>query len=437
MGQHFLSFGFQSTRVLCGAALSAALASSACGGDAATTAGSSIESPEPEPPANNGGSGSLGTGGSQSAVVPNDDTGGNLDVGGGLVVGAGGQGSFAECAGDVRAASPVGIDMYVVLDRSGSMEEGASATDNNAPGDCPLSLDGLPANQSKWCLATHALAKYFASEGAAQNRAGLQYMPLEGEEDDDSVCPTGGGITQPEVPLSPLPVAAATDALIQSLDTNGPQGNGTPIEAALRGITAFTTATQDPSRVMIGIFITDGDPNGCEEEPAMLAPILSAHLAATGMRTFIIGMNGATNANLETIALAGGAPEHADFCGVGAPTPCHYWNVGQGDPAAFVSALEQIQQSAALPCDFALPLPPNGQDLDVELVNVTFINELGVPTLLPRANDVTSCVADGWYYDNIAAPTTVKLCPTTCAAAEVAGTGAAVDITFGCATVIQ
>jgi Mg-chelatase subunit ChlD len=432
----FVGFNLQGDNAIAGLMLTT-LAAMGCGGETAEGASTSIE--VPDPPAAGGTSGMSGSSGSTGQGAP-EDNGGNLDVGGAVMQGAAGGGTFAECVGEARAAQPIGLDMYVVLDRSGSMEEGADPMDDDAPGDCPLTLDGMPANQSKWCLATHALAKYFADPAAANNRAALQYMPLEGDvenDEDHPACMTGGGITQAQVPLSVLPVMAATDALVQSLNDEEPQGNGTPIQAALNGIAAYTAANADPTRVMIGVFITDGDPTGCEEDPTLLAPILSAHLAATGLRTFIIGMNGATNANLQTIALAGGAEPHMDFCGTGAPTPCNYWNVGTGDPAAFVSALQAIQLAAALPCDFAIPVPPSGEDLDPELVNVTFTNELGTPSLLGKVNDLTACVADGWYYDNPAAPTTVKLCPATCEAAKGAGTGAEVDITFGCATVIE
>jgi hypothetical protein len=242
-------------------------------------------------------------------------------------------------------------------------------------------------------------------------------------------------ITQAQVPLSALPIAAPTNALIQSLEATVPEGNGTPIEAALNGIKTYTAANRDGARVMIGILITDGDPTQCEEDATLLAPILANHLATTGLKTFIIGMNGAVDATLETLAIAGGAPPHMDFCGTVTP-PCHYYNVGAGDPAAFASALQQIQLSAALPCDFDIPPPPDTQDLDPNLVNVTFTN-LGVANVLSRVNDVTACTGDGWYYDNIDSPTKVQLCPTTCTTAEMAGQDAKVDITFGCETILQ
>jgi Mg-chelatase subunit ChlD len=428
-------------RILGGLTLAIALSSAACSGEAATGAGSSVEDPTAQDPGsqNPGAAGNAVGAAGGSNTAPDDDADG-LDVGGAsMAVGGGGGGNFMECAGQALAAQPIGLDMYVVLDRSGSMKEDDVA-DNMDPGDCALNLAGMPANASKWCLATHALAKYFASPGAANNRAGLQYMPLEGEEiDGDDVtnplCQSGGTITQAEVPLSALPIVGATDALAQSLDVTTPDGDGTPIEAALHGITTFTANNKDGNRVMIGVFITDGQPNGCNEVPTTLAQVLSTHLTNTSLKTFVIGMNGADDATLETLGIAGGAPPHMDFCGTVTP-PCHYWNVGAGDPAAFASALAQIQLSAALPCDFNIPPPPDTQDLDPDLVNVTFTN-LGAANVLGRVNDATACTGDGWYYDNPTTPTKVQLCPTTCTTAESAGQDAKVDITFGCATIIQ
>jgi hypothetical protein len=143
----------------------------------------------------------------------------------------------------------------------------------------------------------------------------------------------------------------AFDAILNSTKPGG-SGNGTPTEAAIRGITSFTAANRRGGRVTIGILVTDGDPNGCNEKLSALSDLLKAHNTATTLRTYVIGMEGASFDNLETIAKGGGAPEHpdavggvADACGNGAG-PCRHWNVGNGDPAVFAAALAAIQESA-------------------------------------------------------------------------------------------
>ena len=63
-------------------------------------------------------------------------------------------------------------------------------------------------------------------------------------------------------------------------------------------------------------------------------------------------MQGADFDNLEDIAKGGGAPPHADTVGSlmnacgDVPEPCTFWNVGNGEPAAFEAALAAIQQQA-------------------------------------------------------------------------------------------
>jgi len=129
-------------------------------------------------------------------------------------------------------------------------------------------------------------------------------------------------------------------------------GGGTPIEAALRGLTSFTAANRVPGHVTIGILVTDGDPQGCNENLTFLSNLLEAHYQATKVRTYVIGMQGATYANLERIAAGGNAPTHDDTVGAltnacgNVNAPCRFWNVGNGDPAGFIQALAAIQESA-------------------------------------------------------------------------------------------
>jgi hypothetical protein len=107
--------------------------------------------------------------------------------------------------------------------------------------------------------------------------------------------------------LTTLPIAA-NHAIVQAISNeNFAGGFGTHIEGALRGIADYTTANETPGRNMIGVLMTDGDPNGCVESIPTLRGIIADHLAATGIRTFVIGMEGATDANLEELATAGGA----------------------------------------------------------------------------------------------------------------------------------
>jgi hypothetical protein len=104
------------------------------------------------------------------------------------------------------------------------------------------------------------------------------------------------------------------------------------------------------------------------------------------------------------------------------------------DPV-FDQFAESVIQSAALSCEWVIPLPPNGQTLNPNMVNVSFIDAQSNATLIGRVNGPADCdgVENGWYYDNASQPTKVFVCPATCAWIQ-GKPGAQVDIQFGCAT---
>jgi hypothetical protein len=230
--------------------------------------------------------------------------------------------------------------MFIMFDRSGSMGN-----------DCALGA----TTKSKWCRGINALSGYLKSTGSTDQAAAVQFFPLAAQA--DALCTTGdlyNVAAMPAANYQTLP-SPSFDALLNSTSPatgGGANTAGTPTEAAIRGITRFTAANRRPGRVTIGILITDGDPNGCNANLTALSDLLDAHFKATTIRTYVIGMQGATFANLEKIALGGNSPTHpdavgtiTDACGDGAG-PCRHWNVGDGDPAVFTAALAAIQASA-------------------------------------------------------------------------------------------
>ncbi|HVU04482.1 MAG TPA: vWA domain-containing protein [Polyangiaceae bacterium] len=388
-------------------------------------------------------SGVPGAGGASSdgAGGTGNGEGGGIFTGGGLVGGTldGGDrlpdGGFQQCAGTESGVEAIQLDMYVIQDHTASMgQNGTGANVNTGPGapDCPIDLSQPPQVADKWCFATNALASYFTSQASKGNRAALQFMTSEND-----VC-TGGpdnSEATPVVPLTLLPVQV-TDPLVAALEADTPAGGlGTHIESALHGIADFTADNVTPGRVMIGVLITDGDPNGCSGDIPTLAKILSDHLTATGIKTYIIGMTGATPANLEQLAVAGGGFEHGpDFC-AGEPT-CHYWSVGGGDGSAIAEALKQIQLSTVIPCEYKLPPPPENKQFDPALVNLVYSTSATESTQITGVASENACDATtgGWYYDDPAAPKTIRLCKATCDTVTGAGAGAKLDVSYGCKT---
>jgi hypothetical protein len=225
------------------------------------------------------------------------------------------------------------VDMFISFDDSGSMGD-----------DCQLGS----MVDSKWCRGITALSGYLKSNGAKDHAAALTFFPLDGHK--AAQCATGDGYHVAKFPATGWETLPSSnfDAILNSA---GPVTfPGTPTEAAIRGLTRFTSANRRGGRVTIGIVITDGNPNGCNMDRDDLAQLLQTHYNATKVRTYVIGMTGANFDNLEDIAKGGGAPTHGNTVGTltnacgNVPEPCTFWNVGDGQPAAFEAALSAIQQ---------------------------------------------------------------------------------------------
>ena len=411
-------------RVLSSVTVSIVIALSACsGGDDATggDGGSSGGGGSGTGSTSSGGNGSAGLGGTSSGGFGN---GGGFGIGGsGNESGSGGSGAFQGCTGLAHEQETIGspLDVYLIFDRTGSMGR-----------DCDFEAGSTPPVNSKACFATYALPEYLMNvDPNADTRLAFQFMSLSNND-----C-NGVPYATPLVDLTPLPVTADHPIIQAISDEDFGGGLGTRIEGALRGIASYTASHVTPGRNMIGVLMTDGDPtNDCVDEIPTLSGIIEDHLAATGLKTFIIGMNGATNSNLEALAVAGGAEPHDDFC-ADVAAPCHYWNVGDGQGDAIASALQAIvRQVVPLPCQYeviGLTAPP-GEQLDFGKVNVVLKDSGNVETTLGQVAGEANCPTDqpAWYYDDPAAPTNIILCSNACDMVSASESGSTVNVVVGC-----
>jgi hypothetical protein len=368
-------------------------------------------------PMSGGTAGSAANGAGGSHVVP---TSGGSAGNGGTDVNGGAAGTDT-CAGtEYKQMTTSALDVYFVFDRTNSMGT-----------DCAYVPGDKPPVASKACFATYALSDYLINvSSSVDTRLAFQFMSLAKNDCDGTPYET------PLIPLTQLPVPS-DHMLIQAISNETfNEGLGTHIEGALRGISVFTTAHVTPGREMIGVLMTDGDPNGCEQDVGTLSNIIADHLKNDGIRTFIIGMQGATDSNLERLATAGGADPHDDWCG-SLNAPCHYWNVDTGAGDAVSSALSAIvQQAAPIPCEFPVSgfTPPAGQQLDFGKVNVTLTDDMNTKTQIGQVPDKASCRSDvaAWYYDDPAAPKAIELCDNACSLVTDAANGSRVSVVVGC-----
>lgn len=341
------------------------------------------------------------------------------------------------CALGSTEALPTPLDMYVLFDRSGSMNLPQSMPGPSSAtggGDCNVG-DGV---FSRWCHSINSLDAFFGSPEATGTGVALQFFPAGDCATSSNpflhACCSSGGCCQgtaegtPTVPLQDLP--AGRTELASALNAQVPAADRTPIEAALRGLIDHTARARRPDRQMMGLLITDGGPEGCQSSASSLARLVETHRTRTGIPIYVVATQGAAFSWLETIAIAGGAPEHTSHC-AGGVRPCHFYGVGAGQPDVFIDVLQQIRRSAIAcrfempdnqgglvnPDEIALSVTPSGGDEGVRVNRVA------------AARDCTS--AGGFYYDDNRAPRHILLCPATCSEFR-GGDGGKVEVLLGC-----
>lgn len=325
------------------------------------------------------GAGGTGTGGTGGIDVDFDGGGGAEDAG--------------ACTSTSAAAERVPLDIVFIVDRSGSM------------------------SGSKWIGTKAALTTFFTDPASAKIGAGLVYFP----NDKPSSClPDDYKVL--DVPINVLPANAF--ALTNSMPADA-LGYGTPTYAALKGALMVATAYQDshPKHKVIVVLATDGDPYGCEETSiSLIADLAKSARNYNGVLTYVIGVSGSIITNLDKIAAAGGTEAAYDVT---------------SDISLFSAKMKEIR-SEALGCDFEIPPPPSGQELDPNEVNFSYTPQgMGTPKLLLRADDLADCNGlPGWYYDSNNAPTKIILCPASCATVQ-ADPAAEVSALFGCKSQIN
>lgn len=372
--------------------------------------------------------GAAGAGGSTGSGGGSTNRGGG---GMGVIVpstasdsGSGGLIADAACVATARQGERRPVALLIMMDNSGSMN-------TRDPGQ----------TLTRWELISAAVPAFLAAPTNAGIFAGLDFFgePLQAANDAGG----GGGnnnqvscvVTDYEnlnVPIDIVPGAnnSQVDAFTTAITTRRVNGN-TPTTPALQGALVSATAYQvaHPELVVAVVFVTDGQPQGCNNNNVANAAAAAAAAAggAPAVRTYVLGV-GPETGNLDAIAVGGGTGPNAFL-------------VTTGGADALTTTLEAIKGSA-LSCDYNVPMIP-GQQLDYTAVNVQTRTGAGAgPAILDQVANANACgTGTGWYYDvpvtaNGPAPTTISLCPASCDPLK-ATPGSELQVLIGCATHIR
>jgi MYXO-CTERM domain-containing protein len=312
--------------------------------------------------------------------------------------------NFPPCAEVHEEATLVPVNMYLTVDKSGSMA------------DTPMG-----GTMPKWDQAKAAFKAFFADPSAASLDLALRLWPLSTDGCNDTACDAMACAT-PQVPLGSLGDMAQQQALGAALDAVQPQ-DATPMSAALDGARLWAEAQlmAVPDEQVVIVMVTDGEPHGCDENVDNIAAI-AAQAFAAGVPVYVVAFEGVGMATIEQLAMAGGSQTG-------------YYLGGANGEAELLAAMQDIQ-GKSVQCSFPFPEEMPGAELTPDLMRIEYTS--GTDTIIVhRVEGAADCGPDGgWYFDDPVTPTTITLCPSTCATVQ-GDVEAKVDIAVGCECVVD
>jgi len=397
------------------------------------------------------------------------------------------------CAAEMHTGKPVPVDLLLLIDISGSMEESAGA---------PV----VAGTQSKWTAMRDALVTFTKDPMSAGLGVGMLTFPPPSKKcatagdcgggycEEKGVCgaPASVATTEPAcndngiectnladctkygicarsglrcvgtcaggeacnprpkfcvvanagcaagvyetpvVPIADLPGVAPT--LEAALKDIVPQGT-TPTTPAVTGALAHlrARAMANPDRKQVLVLATDGMPTECAPNNSLFQANMALQNGAMGtpaIPTYVVGIFSSSQIARAQMGLNG----FAMAGGTGMPFTL---TTGVDLSARFLAAINQIR-GAALGCDFMIPKPKPGDMLDFEKLNVRVTTAAGKEDLF-YVGSAAMCdpMRGGWYYDTdpkMSDPTRVLLCDASCK--KVKAGGASVDLLVGCKTIV-
>lgn len=346
----------------------------------------------------NSGSGNAGSGGSTGSLMLTTGSAGGMSTSSG----------FQECATSSDEATLIPVNMIIMFDRSGSMQ-----------------------NNNKWTDSTNALQAFIEDPGTAGLRVALRFFPTEVDGCTGSDCDIND-CSIPEVDSGaltsdPAPTDSQEQLLVSAINSESPDGFDTPISAALQGATNWASSylATNPNERAVVILVTDGAPNGCQEGTNAIAGIAAQAYVDSGVLTYAVGLQGSNETLMNLIANQGGTNQ-----GI-------FISAGANAEQELLTALQAIQGSQ-LACSFQMPEPAPGETIDPGKINVEYTPANGMPQTIPQVANAGGCTAaGGWYYDNPTAPTMINLCPDTCNAVQADAMGGSIRVVVGCETQVQ
>jgi hypothetical protein len=302
--------------------------------------------------------------------------------------------------------------------------------------------------EAKWIPVRQATSAFFEDASSIGISASMTFFPA-----NDDVCESDTYLT-PDVAMIALPSGDFSGALDgYEAEVGMPLAGGdwrgnTPTLAAFLGTSEYlgTFQADNPEAETAVVLVTDGLPQGCDDEENEVATVSAAVAALyeSGIRTYVIGIE---NPTVPPAVLPGDWEDWGEDCGDAPCTPPNTLDalhevataggtgqaflIDTGDPSATQAALRQAIdaiRSQSISCELGIPPNPNGGSFDPDKIDVTYTVE-GATT---RFNFDPSCQEPGsWHYDDDANPASIQLCTDACDLVQSLP-GAQLDVAFLC-----
>ncbi len=350
---------------------------------------------------NSGSTGSLNTGDGSGATTGHSGNGSS-----------GSSDTFdpnAACATSAADGQPVPVDLYFMVDITGSMHcpvPDVAQCDVEPPK--PFSMT------TRWTVESAALKTFMDDPANAGLGVGIRFFPSR-----NNLC-NAASYVQPTQEIAQLPGAAqALDAAIAQQEPGGQTPTVPALDGAIQHAQAWATA--HPTHRVAVVYSTDGYPMGCNANTIDAAAALAkaSFSAKSSIPVYVLGV-GPNLTDLNKIAVAGGT-EKAFLIDT------------KADAAAeLAAALASIRTTAVLGCTYTIPAPPAGQSLEPGKVNVTYTDAQGKVSKVLQDPPNTACsMGSGWQYS--ADGSQINLCGALCDSIK-ATPGGKLQVLFGCAT---
>jgi len=343
---------------------------------------------------------SMGNGGSSSA------SGGSTNIAGSTAFDP-----DAACATTSANGEPIPVDLYFMVDITGSMNCPVPDDPNNA---CEVDPGPPYSATTRWTVESAALKAFVDSAKNQGLGVGINFFPT-----DNGTCNSSSYVT-PLVEIGTLPAAAANlDKAIAAQNPAGQTPTVPSLDGAIQHATAWAKA--HPTHRVAVVYATDGYPKGCTGNTIPAAAALAAKGVASkpSISTYVLGV-GPNLDSLDSIASSGGT------------TKAYHVDTGGDAAGQLAAALSSIRSNAVLGCTYTVPAPPAGQTLDPNLVNVRFTDASGKSTDVFQ--DPSTTCKDGWQYSPD--QTQIQLCGAICSTIE-ANPGGHLEVLFGCQTQVN